>query len=47
MKVYILSLPLNWNYGGILQQFALQKFLNDMGLSVKNYFLEEKVGISY
>ena len=35
MKVYILSLPLNWNYGGILQQFALQKFLNDMGLSVK------------
>lgn len=35
MRVYILSLPLNWNYGGILQQFALQKILKDMGLKVK------------
>lgn len=35
MKAYILSLPLNWNYGGILQQFALQKILKDMGLCVK------------
>ncbi|MDG1701932.1 MAG: polysaccharide pyruvyl transferase family protein [Opitutae bacterium] len=34
MKVCILSLPLNWNYGGILQQFALQKILKDMGHSV-------------
>jgi len=27
IKIGILSLPLNWNYGGILQQYALSKYL--------------------
>jgi hypothetical protein len=27
IKVGILSLPLNWNYGGILQQYALSEYL--------------------
>ena len=27
IKIGILSLPLNWNYGGILQQYALSEYL--------------------
>ncbi len=30
-KIGIITLPLNFNYGGILQAFALSKTLNDMG----------------
>lgn len=31
MKIGILTQPLHTNYGGLLQAFALQKFLRDMG----------------
>ena len=34
MKIGILTLPLRDNYGGILQAFALQKFLSDRGHEV-------------
>ena len=34
MKIGILTLPFNWNYGGILQAFALQSTLNSMGHKV-------------
>lgn len=34
MKIGIFSLPLNWNYGGILQQCALRRVLKDMGHEV-------------
>ena len=33
MQIALLSLPMTWNYGGILQQFALQEVLTDMGHS--------------
>lgn len=39
MKVGILTLPLHFNYGGILQAFALQSVLKGMGCDV---FLMEK-----
>jgi len=32
IKIGILSLPLNWNYGGILQQYALSYYLKKRGL---------------
>jgi hypothetical protein len=35
MKIGILTLPLNYNYGGILQTYALQKVLKRMGNDVK------------
>lgn len=35
MKIAILTLPLHNNYGGILQVFALQKILTNMGHSVE------------
>jgi hypothetical protein len=31
MKIGLLSLPLNWNYGGMLQQYALKEILSDLG----------------
>lgn len=31
MKIGIVTLPFNWNYGGILQTFALQHVLKQMG----------------
>lgn len=34
MKIGILTLPLTYNYGGILQNYALQKILKDMGHEV-------------
>jgi len=34
-KIGILTLPLNYNYGGILQTYALQKVLKQMGNDVK------------
>lgn len=34
MKIGILTQPLHNNYGGILQAFALQKVLKDMGHEV-------------
>ncbi len=35
MKICILTQPLHWNYGGLLQAFALQKVLRDMGHDVE------------
>lgn len=40
MKIGIITLPLHINYGGILQNFALQKILKDMGHEV--FTIEEK-----
>ena len=34
MKIGILTLPLHTNYGGILQAYALQTFLERMGHEV-------------
>jgi len=34
MKISILTLPIGKNYGGIMQAFAMQKFLRDMGHDV-------------
>lgn len=34
MKIGIITLPLHYNYGGILQAYALQKILHDMGHEV-------------
>lgn len=31
MKIGIVTLPFNWNYGGILQTFALQQALKELG----------------
>ena len=31
MNIALLSLPMTWNYGGILQQFALQEVLQGLG----------------
>lgn len=31
MKIGIVTLPFNWNYGGILQTYALQQALKDLG----------------
>src|SRR6056297_3355418 len=36
MKIGIITLPFNSNYGGILQAYALQKTLKDLGHDVKN-----------
>lgn len=36
MKIGIITLPFNSNYGGILQAFALQKILRELGHDVKN-----------
>lgn len=35
MKIGILTLPLHTNYGGLLQAYALQKYLTDIGHDVK------------
>lgn len=40
MKIGIITLPFNINYGGILQNFALQKVLKEMGHQVST--IEEK-----
>lgn len=34
MKIGIITLPLHYNYGGILQAYALQKVIHDMGHEV-------------
>ena len=39
MKIGILTLPLHFNYGGILQAYALQETLTRLGHSV--YLLEK------
>lgn len=41
MKIGIFTLPLNENYGGILQAFALQKYIRNRGHEV--FHIEEKV----
>lgn len=35
MKIAILTLPLNYNYGGVLQAYALSKFLEQSGAKVQ------------
>lgn len=40
MKVAIFTLPLHYNYGGVLQAFALCKILRDLGHD--SYIVEEK-----
>lgn len=35
MKYYILTLPIGFNYGGVLQNFALQKVLNSLGYEAR------------
>lgn len=35
MRIAIITLPLIWNYGGILQNYALQKFSKRLGHSVE------------
>ncbi|WP_455972755.1 polysaccharide pyruvyl transferase family protein [Bacteroides congonensis] len=47
MKIAILTLPLHTNYGGILQAYALQTILQDMGHEVEviNYLKETPVKI--
>lgn len=41
MNIGIITLPLNVNYGGILQNYALQKILKDMGHQVTT--IEEEI----
>ena len=41
MKIGILTLPLHTNYGGILQAFAVQKIIQDMGHNVETLTLEK------
>ena len=36
MKIAIITLPLNTNYGGILQAYALQTVLQRMGHDVQH-----------
>lgn len=45
MKIGILTHPLETNYGGLLQAFALQKFLRDMGHDV--WTIDRHNSISY
>lgn len=56
MKIGILTQPLGHNYGGILQNFALQKFLESMGLGVltlsyfgrpQNVYIEVRDTVTY
>lgn len=42
MKIGIISLPLNANYGGIMQAFALQKILTLQGHDVENIEIPHK-----
>lgn len=42
MKIGILTQPLHTNYGGLLQAFALQKYLRDMGHEVLTVDYENK-----
>lgn len=39
MKIALLNLPLDNNYGGNLQRFALMKILNDLGYEVVHIYL--------
>lgn len=41
MKVGILTLPFNTNYGGILQAWALQTFIKDQGFEASTFLPEE------
>jgi hypothetical protein len=42
MKIGIVTLYLIWNYGGILQAFALQKYLREMGHDVDTIVYKRK-----
>lgn len=42
MKIAIITLPLHTNYGGILQAYAVQKVLSDMGHEVETLTLAKK-----
>nr|WP_038562821.1 hypothetical protein [Draconibacterium orientale] len=53
MKIGIITLPFNWNYGGILQNFALQWALKELGhssitinrIDEVNFALKDKIKI--
>jgi polysaccharide pyruvyl transferase WcaK-like protein len=45
MKILILTLPLRHNYGGILQAFALQRFLAELGHDVTTLNRREALGL--
>ena len=42
MKIALLNLPLDNNYGGNLQRYALMKVLQDMGHDVTHIYLKQK-----
>ena len=42
MKIAIITLPLHTNYGGILQAYAVQKVLCDMGHDVETISLAKR-----
>lgn len=41
MRIAILTLPFNINYGGIIQNYALQTFLRQMGHEVETINLKK------
>lgn len=47
MKIGILTLPLNSNYGGVLQAFALQTILKRMGHDVSEIELKKNLRWQY
>lgn len=48
MKIGIITLPLHFNYGGILQAYALQKVLRDQGHEVEHIeCIHKKVELSW
>ncbi len=47
MKIGILTQPLRYNYGGILQNYALQKVLIDMGNDVITIDQKEQIYLKY
>ena len=47
MKIGILTQPLKYNYGGVLQNYALQKVLIDMGHDVITIDQKERIYLKY
>ena len=47
MKIGILTLPLNSNYGGVLQAYALQTILKRMGHDVSEIELKKNLRWQY
>lgn len=46
MKIAILTLPLNHNYGGIIQNYALQTVLKEMGHEVETINIKPKIKLT-